>query len=600
MRYDEQTAPFFSLRFMPSFIFIVVLLCTHAEAVDSTSDPTLWIVDDTSNTVYEVTVTSGTPTVLSSFPVPVSSDSAIAHDPLNNTLWGVNEFFGEFHNFTTTGDNSDLPVISLCDVRGDNFPNREDCKRGPEGIAVDFFNDTLWAVDDPAGEPSDVDGPQVYNFTKDGTLINSFSTELFGSVSPQSIAIDPFNGTLWITDNVTDNLYNVSTFGQLIAARPTGLGSTLTPPAINPQGITVDERNGSLWLTDRSSDGVYNIRISGTGNLEQLSFFASTLVDPLSQNPTGITVVSNLEQEHRGPLLPNNSNSAAFLLARTLIERTIDDASTPAEVIDRLENDVLQNLQEAFEKFLKGNPDQVAKKIGDGMKKLKKISDDFGFDTGILQNEITVLLLAQVQDLINRVDSIVGPEDGDLVAAKAQFDAALGAWREVDFELAVERANMASESLDDPDFNANFCPITQCGVYHRFLCTFQETVADIDDLVSENPGNRKLEDAQNALIEAMEKLAVVNVKDAVNNFRQVGKKLIQAQLDDVTQLLAAFTEHVADLVALFIDDAEASGHDPDNIEEAIEFFEQGELARIGDDYDDALEAYKTAVEHAKP
>ena len=237
-------------------VFVLLTLPSRTDASDVNTDPTLWIVDDVTNTVYEVLVVSGVPTVQSSLPIPSSADSeiAIAHDSSNDTLWGVNESFGEFYNFSKTEENKVFQVISLCDVRGENFPNRGDCKRGPEGIAVDFLNDTLWAVDDPPPSeeplPPD-DGPKVYNFTKDGTLINSFTTSTFdpNSVSPQGIATDPFDGTLWITDNTSDLLYHVTANGQLLASFST---RTLEPQATNPQGISVDTRNGGLWQNSPS------------------------------------------------------------------------------------------------------------------------------------------------------------------------------------------------------------------------------------------------------------------------------------------------------------------------------------------------------------
>ena len=292
----DQCFLFFHLsRLMTSIFFVVFavsILTFRSQGLESVADPTLWIVDDVTNTVYEVLVTAGTPTVISSFPIPLSADSELAYDPANDTLWGVNEFFGRFHNFTTTGDDDGLPVLFLCDIRGDIIPPGENCTRGPEGIAVDFFDDTLWAVDDPPGPPVG-DEQRVYNFTKDGTLVNSFLTSTFdvNSTSPQGIAADPFDDALWIVDNFTDLLYHITPDGTLLESFST---RNLTPQATNPQGVTVDGRDGSLWITDRgptgsTPGGLYNVRITGAGNLEQLGFIASTSIDPLSLNLTGVT-----------------------------------------------------------------------------------------------------------------------------------------------------------------------------------------------------------------------------------------------------------------------------------------------------------------------
>jgi DNA-binding beta-propeller fold protein YncE len=227
----------------------------------------LWIADDGTNTIYEVTLDG---VVLSSFPEVLGSGSGLAIDvdPLDGSLWGADEKPARIVNFTKTGE-----LISY--FTGDAFG-----AVAPEGIGV-ADDGTLWIVDDPRSDSDTV--AKVFHVTKTGRLIASFPMALFDpdARSPQAISVDPFDGTLWITDNRTDLIYNVSTEGKLIAALPTEL---FDAAATNIQGISVDEADGSLWTTDRDSARVYNISRSG----KLLSSFHSTSFDPNALNPTGI------------------------------------------------------------------------------------------------------------------------------------------------------------------------------------------------------------------------------------------------------------------------------------------------------------------------
>lgn len=256
---------------------MVKLFCSAAKALAACSVATtiassvaadvLWIADDGTNTIYEVTLDG---VVLSSFPEVLGSGSGIAIDvdPGDGSLWGADEKPARIVNFTKTGE-----LISY--FSGDSFG-----AVAPEGIGV-AHDGTLWIVDDPASDSDAI--AKVFHVTREGRLISSFPMAVFDpdARSPQAISVDPFDGTLWITDNRTDLIYHVSTEGKLLAALPT---ERFDVAATNIQGVSVDEANGSLWTTDRDSATVYNISRSG----RLLSSFQSTSLDPNAQNPTGI------------------------------------------------------------------------------------------------------------------------------------------------------------------------------------------------------------------------------------------------------------------------------------------------------------------------
>jgi choice-of-anchor A domain-containing protein len=244
----------------------------------------IWITDDETRMIYEFT-TNWELVNLFGYSLPGSPpnirSSAIAVDPttIPRTLWVVREFPGTLVNLTRNGNVlSTIGTQSLFDAWG------------PEGVDVDPFNGSLWFVTDPNYNhtPADPGVPAVYNITRDGNLVRSFPTSDFDpeSTSPQSIAVDPVDGSLWIVDNLADQIYHITNEGGLINSIST---QELIPSSTNPQGITVaiDKTNGTLWVTDRFTHRVFNLTRDG----DQLSSFDLSSIDLEANtilNPTGI------------------------------------------------------------------------------------------------------------------------------------------------------------------------------------------------------------------------------------------------------------------------------------------------------------------------
>jgi hypothetical protein len=257
--------------------------------------PVLWISDDTSKTVYEVTVDDGPggPKLMHEikFGHVLTASSGIAVDPYDDTLWGASE-----RKFL----NPVLPRGAVVNFSKDGvllgyIPAEDIGAFSIEGVAADYFDDTLWVVDDPTTEDLMIPGVRatVYHIAKDGTLLGSFPTTDFSDAfgSPQAIAADPFDGTLWVTDNRWNKVYNIERDGQLIASFEASAYARGGLPN-NPQGISVDESDGTLWVTDRTSQThltsqkIYHITVTG----DLITVFNSKDYDVDSTNPTGIAV----------------------------------------------------------------------------------------------------------------------------------------------------------------------------------------------------------------------------------------------------------------------------------------------------------------------
>ncbi len=262
------------LKQTTSLVFVATLSIAGAASAQDLG-PRLWISDSGTRTVYEVPLEGGLP--LRSFHTPENARSGLAIDPVDYTFWAASEqkldtTFGSLVHY-------DEDETMLVEIDAGIFGGF-----GVEGVAVDYFDGSLWVVDDPIG-PSEFEGeiPTVHQVERDGTPISSFPASNFDSlaVSMQGIAADPFDGTLWITDNTSDTVYNVDRDGTLISSfRP----KDVTPLASNPQGISVDEADGTIWVTDRNTGKIYNFTRTGQLN----SSFESTVFDADSSNPTTI------------------------------------------------------------------------------------------------------------------------------------------------------------------------------------------------------------------------------------------------------------------------------------------------------------------------
>ncbi len=255
------------------FAALVIGGTAHAQG----SGPRLWIVDDGARTNHEVTLDTGVPVLDTSFPPAESARSSVAVDPYDGTLWGTSEKRaasprGSVVNYDRRG--TVIQVIPATLFGAFNV----------EGVAVDP-DGSLWVVDDPA--PANFPGqvPQVFHIDRDGKNYpdSPFPVTYFDAdaASPQAIAYDSSDHTLWVTDNVTHMIYNVNKNGTLVSSFHR---FTFEDVNTNLQGITVDESNWTLWVTGRKTGKIYNI--DREGNL--ISSFLSTDYSTASLAPVGV------------------------------------------------------------------------------------------------------------------------------------------------------------------------------------------------------------------------------------------------------------------------------------------------------------------------
>ncbi|NNF54033.1 MAG: DUF3494 domain-containing protein [Acidimicrobiales bacterium] len=251
-------------------------------ASDNDDEPSIWVTDDFTKQTYNLNLAGS---LNFKFPTPNTAVSSIDVDHVNGTLWGANDRSNKIVNYTFEVVAGEYKAVVLAEIFLDGIGSI-----GSEGVAVTLSDgdDTLWVVDDP--QAIDPEVPTVYNISRDGTLISSFATSVFDpqALSPQAIAYDPFDQTLWISDNQSEAVYNVTQSGTLISTFATNAGPFVTadnPSGVtNVQGISV-ESDGILWLTARDTGKIYRVTRSGDA---VLASFESTSFDPTSSNPVGV------------------------------------------------------------------------------------------------------------------------------------------------------------------------------------------------------------------------------------------------------------------------------------------------------------------------
>lgn len=259
----------------------VVAVPASAEP-DTDDESSIWVTDDFTKQTYNLSLDGS---LNFKFPTPRTAVSSIDVDHTDGTLWGANDQSNKIVNYTFEVVAGEYKAVVLKEIFLDGIGSI-----GSEGVAVTLSDsdDTLWVVDDP--QAIDPEVPAIYNISRDGTLISSFPTSVFDpqALSPQSIAYDPFDQTLWISDNQSGAVYNVTQTGTLISRFDTNTGPFVTvedPSGVrNVQGISV-ESDGILWLTARDTRKIYRVTRSGDAVLES---FASASFDPTSSNPVGV------------------------------------------------------------------------------------------------------------------------------------------------------------------------------------------------------------------------------------------------------------------------------------------------------------------------
>ena len=106
-----------------------------------------------------------------------------------------------------------------------------------EGITFDPSSGLIWAVSEAQS--------RVASFQQDGTLVSEFSTAVLGFLDPQGIGFDPVTGALPVVEDDFDNLYLLSTAGDVLDQFDLNALSGLT----NVEGVTIDPTTRTIFAS---------------------------------------------------------------------------------------------------------------------------------------------------------------------------------------------------------------------------------------------------------------------------------------------------------------------------------------------------------------
>lgn len=176
-------------------------------------------------------------------PIGRAFPGGIAYDPINDTIWVVDETDDHIRQFDRAGalkldKPAPIPMGS-----GITDPN-------PIGCCVDPTTGNLWVV---------VDGPirWAYELQPDGaTIARAFSIQQL--VDASAIAMDPVTGTLWIADDSAAALFEFRPDGmQLGSINVSGAGAN------DPDGLAYDPVTRTFFIGDDLTDRI--IQVDRTG-----------------------------------------------------------------------------------------------------------------------------------------------------------------------------------------------------------------------------------------------------------------------------------------------------------------------------------------------
>jgi hypothetical protein len=121
-------------------------------------------------------------------------------------------------------------------------------------------------------------GPSITKLNPQGEQVFRIGTPGFFSNSPQQIAIDPFDGSVW---------YSGARSGQVFKASSEGEGITSTGGFEAPVSISLHPVDGSVWIADFS--------VQGSGGVVKLDALGNLLTRVVLETPPTIASVDPLD-----------------------------------------------------------------------------------------------------------------------------------------------------------------------------------------------------------------------------------------------------------------------------------------------------------------
>ena len=179
----------------------------------------------------------------------------------------------------------------------------------PTGLAFDVASGSLFISDDATRRIYEVTrGDDNLFGTDDDNLVDDFPTRPFGSDDPEDLLYHPTTGTLFIADGKDNLIYEVTTDGNIIDSFSTaGFGLT------DPEGIGLNPMNGNFLIVGEPLGQLFEFTVDGNF-VQRIDISAANPVQP-----AGVTMA------------PSSEDSSEFSIY--IVDRGIDES------VDLNEND---------------------------------------------------------------------------------------------------------------------------------------------------------------------------------------------------------------------------------------------------------------------
>lgn len=347
--------------------------------------------------------------------------------------------------------------------------------------------------------------------------------------------------------------------------------------------IRVGTNDTLVWFSEKTN-GVNHIGFAGTTD----TWVDSDVKSRLCPEPAWWSVVPG-----------DGTLGGATQDLRELFDDVIADLNTPECVSGRIEDEVQPQIDDAFGEILKGHADHYGDEVVELIEELDEIEGECSFDTDALKGQVASVGLLALEQLIDRVESVSGPGDPDLIQAIADHAAAIAAYEVGDYLAAAEHAKDGAERVDGPSYVGNFCPAyALVEPYHVGLCALQQAV-DLVDVLWQVTGDGDVSSALDKLEEGVRFAAVTDIHKVSHALEETLKKLSESPLDTSAEQ-AAVADAGSLLVRQMMDDAILSGHvSAGDLTNAEAQWANAEAMRMGGDPIGAVDAYYSAVHLVK-
>ncbi len=177
--------------------------------------------------------------------VPMTNEpTGVAFNSVSGHYFFTDDNADEVYDLDPGGDG----VRGTVDDRWVHFDTRSIGSTDPEGIAYDSWSDHLFVADG--------DGTEIYEFTTDGHLVNSFDVGVYGVRDPESVEFNSESGTLLVlsSDGESPLMIETTTNGTLLrsidVSEPRGLSNAGLAYAHASNGSDVKR----YYIVDRGVD----------------------------------------------------------------------------------------------------------------------------------------------------------------------------------------------------------------------------------------------------------------------------------------------------------------------------------------------------------